>query len=167
MSDGRVPVARRGPLTGLPLISRCPLLCFRFDAYRDVAPLLLLEANHTQPAPRHVTGKNRDPNVNRVQPACLPDHEADTEGYDDLRDDRNIERAPGVSRPLQSTRVGERDCDEKTRDAQHAQKLDADLDDGGLVHAEDGEQLSREGQEEESDERRAGEPEARRYAHRR
>src|SRR5262249_61278045 len=101
MSDGRVPVARRGPLTGLPLIARCPLLCFRFDCYRDVAPLPLLEANHTQPAPRHVTDKNRDPNVNRVQPACLLDHVADTEGYDDLRDDRNIEWALGVSRPLQ------------------------------------------------------------------
>src|SRR5262245_21790280 len=106
--------------------------------------------------------KNRDPDVDRVQPARLPDHKADAEGHDDLRDDRDVERAPGVSSALQSARVGEGDGDEKTRDAQNAQKLDADLDDGRLVHAEDGQQLSREKQEEAPDERRAGEPEARR-----
>src|SRR5262249_61559716 len=94
-----------------------------------------------------MTDQNRDPDVDRVQTACLPDHKTGAEGDDDLRDDRDVERALGVSRPLKSARVCERDGDEKTRDAQHAQKLDADLDDGRLTHAEDGQQLVRENAE--------------------
>jgi len=43
--------------------------------------------------------------------------------------------APGVPRPLQSARVCERDGDEKTRDAQRAQKVKANLDDGRLVRS--------------------------------
>src|SRR5262245_19105343 len=102
-----------------------------------------------------MTEENRDPDVDRVQPACLPDHKADAEGHDDLRNDRDVERTLGVTSPLQSARVCERDGDEKTRDAQHAQKLDADLVDGRLAHAEDGQQLLRETEEEAADESRA------------
>src|SRR6185369_14991886 len=80
-------------------------LCFRFDIYRDVVPLSLLEANNTQHTPRRVAHKYRDPDVDWVQPACLLDHEADAEGHNYLRDGRDVERTPGVSRSLQSTCV--------------------------------------------------------------
>ena len=78
------------------------------------------------------------------QRARLLDHEADAQRHDDLRDDRDVERALGVARALQPAGVGQRDGDEKTRDTEHPQKLDADLDDGRVVHAEEGQQLARE-----------------------
>ena len=86
----------------------------------------------------------------------LLDDEADAERHDDLRDDRDVERALRVAGALQSAGVGERDGDEQPRNAEHAQQLDADLDDRRLVHAEHGEQLAREEEEEQPDERRAG-----------
>lgn len=114
-----------------------------------------------------MTDQNRDPNVDRVQLTCLLNHKTDAEGHDDLRDDRDVERALGVSRPLQSTCVSERDSDEESRDTEYPQKLDPDLDDGRVMHAKDCEQLSRQEQEKEPDERRAGEPKARCHVHRR
>src|SRR5262245_11949269 len=110
LDDQRVETCRHFSLIpNSPLhfsLSSYALLCFQFYIHRNASPLSLLEANHTQRAPRRVTDQNRDPDVDRVQSACLPDHKADAEGHDNLRDDRDVERAPGVTSPLQSARVG-------------------------------------------------------------
>src|SRR5512132_133736 len=145
-------LGRRGPI--LP------------DVHRDPPPLALIEPEHAEGAARHVPGQDRDPDVQRLERPGLPDDEADPERNRDLRDDGDVERAPRVSRPLQPSRVGERDGDEEPGHAQDVQELGADLDHRRLVQPEDGEQLARKEEKEDADGRRRPRPDPRGDVHR-
>ena len=57
--------------------------------------------------------------------AC--EHAAQAERHDDLRDDRDDERAARVAAALQRARVGERHRDEQPRHAEEAQQLAAEI----------------------------------------
>ena len=87
------------------------------------------------------------PDVDRVEPARSLDDEADAEGNDDLRDDRDIEWTLGVARSLESAGVGERDGDEESGEGEHAQQLHAKVHNKAIVHPENREKLPREEEE--------------------
>ena len=116
-----------------------------------VPPLPLVEPHHAQRAARRVPDEDRDPDVDRIQRAGLLDHEADAERHDDLRDDRDVERALGVARALQPAGVGERDGDEqtRTRSARAAAATPISTTAGSFM-PKIGEQLPREEQEEDA-----------------
>jgi hypothetical protein len=86
---------RKPKLTAIAMCScRCwadipqfSLPCLRFEINRDVAPLSLIEANHAQRASGNVTDQNCDPDVNRVQPARLLNHQTNAKRHNDLRHD--------------------------------------------------------------------------------
>ena len=84
-------------------------------AWRDVdryaAPPSLIESQHAQQTPRHVSGENRNPDVEWLKRARLLNNEADSERYSDLGDDRDVERTLGISSALQPPGVSERDGD--------------------------------------------------------
>src|SRR5262249_20291826 len=113
-----------------------------FKGNRDAAPPSLLEANYAQGAAGNMARQNCDPDVDWIQLAGQLNHAADSERDDDLGNDGNVERTPGVARPLKSAGVRERDRDEKTRDAQYAQKQYTDLHHSRLIHSENVEQLA-------------------------
>jgi 2-alkyl-3-oxoalkanoate reductase len=54
------------------------------DVDRNGAPASLIESHHAERAPRRVSNKNRDPDVDRPQRSSLLDHEADTERHQNL-----------------------------------------------------------------------------------
>ena len=83
-----------------------------------------------------------EPDVYRLQITGLLYYEANADRQDDLRDDRDEERTLCVAGTLQPASVGKCSGDKKTRYAQHAQKLHADLDDRRVGHAKYREQLT-------------------------
>src|SRR5713226_2013948 len=107
------------------------------DPHLDCAPLPLPEAEHTEDAPRDMTRQNRQPDIDRVELPQALYHEADAQRHEDLRNHRDVERALRVPGPLQSPRVCQGDSDEQSGDAQHAEQLDADIHDDGVVHSKD------------------------------
>src|SRR5437867_9356378 len=117
------------------------------DVDRDPAPFPLVESQDAEGATRDVSNKNRDPDIDGIERTRPLNDEADPEWNDDLRHDRDVQRALGVSRALQPTGVRERDRDEQPRHAQHMEELNADGKNGGVVHAEDREEPLRHEQE--------------------
>src|SRR5688572_19633954 len=126
----------------------------RLDVDRNGAPPPLAETDHRQAAPGGVPGQNGEPDVHRVESPRLLDDEADAEGDDDLGNDGDVEWALGVAGALQSAGVCQRDCDQDAGQTQHPEESGPDLDDCGLIHAEDGKKLAGKEQKEEADEPR-------------
>src|SRR5262245_53451801 len=81
----------------------------RFDVYCDTAPLALTEAEDAERGACGVTEHDRHPDVERVETVHRLEHGAEAKRHDDLRDDRDVERAASVARPLEATGVTERD----------------------------------------------------------
>src|SRR5262245_57480675 len=102
-----------------------------------------------------MAAEDGDPDVDRLQVTRALDDEADTERHDDLRHDRDVERATGVARTLKTAGISQGRRDENTGDAEHVQELCRDPDDYGVVHTEDREQLSGEEEETSADQHRA------------
>src|SRR5688572_11771400 len=97
------------------------------------------------------------PNMHRFERRYLLRDHDDPKRHGDLGCERNVERTFRVAGSLEAAIVSQRDCDEESGDAQHPQELDADLDNGRFIHAEDAEQLLREEKEEQSDDCSSGE----------
>src|SRR2546430_360121 len=93
-------------------------------------------------------GENRQPDVDGIELPRLPNEETDPERHEDLRDHRDIQRALRIPSALQPTRIRERDRNEQSGEAQHAQQLNADVHDNRIMHPEHGEQLTWQEQEE-------------------
>ena len=55
------------------------------------------DAGHAR---QFVSGEDGEPNVDRIECARLLNHKTDTERHDDLRNDRDVERASRIARPL-------------------------------------------------------------------
>ena len=68
----------------------------------------LIEPNDAEHASRRVTEENRDPNVERIERARLLNHETDAQRHDDLRGDRDVERALCIARPLKAASTSAR-----------------------------------------------------------
>src|SRR5690606_20014614 len=92
----------------------------RLDVHHDLPPLALPEPRHAQRAAREVAEDDGEPDVAGLEAARLLEGEAQAERHDDLRDDRDVERAACVARALEPARVGERDRDEEPGHAQVA-----------------------------------------------
>ena len=82
--------------------------CFSsFDVDIDASPFSLIESNHAQGTASHVADEDRDPDVDRLKRSELPEKETDAQRHYDLRDDRNIKRAPRVTSTLKTAGVRE------------------------------------------------------------
>jgi hypothetical protein len=62
-----------------------------------------------------VSGQDRQPDVERIEVAGGSHQPADTERHDDLRDDRDVERALGVAGALQTALAATRNDVEMMR----------------------------------------------------
>src|SRR5207237_5148647 len=114
------------------VISHGPLITSHM--YRNGPPLFLAEAQYAQHAARHMPGENRQPDVDGIELPCFPNEETDPERYEDLRDHRDIQRALRIPGALQAARIRERDGNEQSGAAEHAQHLHADDDDNRIMH---------------------------------
>src|SRR3954452_9542961 len=90
-----------------------------------------------------MAGEDRQPDIDRIQSAEPLDHETGPQWNRHLRDDGNVQRAPGISRSLHTTGIEERIGDQQARHAQDPKQLHADVDHTGAGHAEDPQQLAR------------------------
>src|SRR5512132_584788 len=117
------------------------------DVDGDLPPLALAEPGDGEGRARQVSEHDRRPDVGRVEAAGRLENGADSDRHDDLRDDRDVERAARVTGALEATGVGEGDGDEESRHAQEPEQLTADRRDEGLGHPEDAEQTGRDRQE--------------------
>ena len=135
------------------------------DVDRDPSPFPLIESQHAEPASGRMADKDRDPDVNRMQRSRSLDHVTDTKWHHDLRNDRDVERALRISRSLQSAGVCQRDGDEETRQTQDVKELDANPHYDWIVHSEYRQQLSRDKEEQRTDDRRAAETNSSGYVH--
>src|SRR5215213_8769746 len=135
------------------------------DVYRNGAPLSLVESRHARHATGGVTHQNRDPDVDWFQGARAPDEEADAQGNQNLRDDRDVEWALGISRSLKSAGVSQSRGDQQAGHAEDPEQLDPDLHYGRLVHSENGQQSAGEAEKEDADESGSANPVTSGYVH--
>src|SRR5690606_35365262 len=98
----------------------------RLDVHHDLPPLALPEPRDAEARTREVAEHDGEPDVGGLQAAGLLEQEAQAERHDDLRDDRDVERAARVAAALEPARVRERDGDEEPGYAQVPHELHAD-----------------------------------------
>lgn len=110
-----------------------------FDINLDRSPALLIEPHDAEQKAHRVAREYGEPDVDRLKADRSLDDKTDADGEQDLRNDRDKERAFGIARALQSAGVGECHRDKQARDAQDAEQLGSDRDDVGVSHSENGE----------------------------
>src|SRR5688572_24953723 len=94
----------------------------------DRPPTPLGEPPDAQPAPRHVSRQDREPDVDRLEGPEGADRGADPHRHRHLREEGDEERALGVAGALEGTGVSERHGDEEPREGQDPEELHAQLD---------------------------------------
>ena len=103
----------------------------------DLLPSPLIESEHTQQASREMPGKNREPDIDRIQRRECLQKETDAERNDDLRNDGDVERTSCIACPLKPTGVRERNSHEQSRKREYMHQLHGNRDNLRIMHAED------------------------------
>src|SRR6476661_3239269 len=133
------------------------------DCYR--APLLLAEPEHAQHAASRVAGEDREPDVDWVEGAGLLNDETDAQWNNDLGNDGDEERALSIAGSLQSSGIGECDCNQETGDTENPKQPNSDIDHSGLSHPEDPQEDPRKKEKAEANQRGSGKTEPGRDMH--
>src|SRR5690606_6324730 len=131
------------------------------DVDDNTLPAPLTEAHPREQAPRDVPRDDGAPDVGRLEHAHPLEQDAQAQRDHQLRDERDVEGAAGVARPLQGAGIRQGHGDEQARHREVGQQLAREADRGGVVHAEHAEEQPGDEHERGADERRDEQPDAR------